>query len=330
MNLPQQGSDWGRLAGYAGLSLVLYYLSVIDTLFFLFAVPLQVAYMRRGRAQYWLASLVVLVGIGLFAFWRTSALTAGTIRLILVAVEILVDLLIVVGLDIVNVSWARVPRKLYRLLIATGIAGVVGVPFVLILQADSEFSTLMHNQVAQVVKMLSASFGGSDPNATSSLNVDQIVAYVRQVAFGNYAFMFFAILTGVWRLGVIFASRSGRSRPAPLMLFRLPVEFLWPILVAWAGVLASRLLHLNTFGYVAWNLAMIGAFLYGLQGVGIVQFLFVRFHVGRGFRLLLVIALLFLVLFPGVGTIIAIAFPILGISELWIRYGRAALNQKEE
>lgn len=327
MNLPQRRGDWGRLAGYVGLALVLYYLSVLETLFFLFAVPLQVAYVRRGREQYWIASAAVLVGIGLFSLWRTSAMTAGSMRLLLIAVEMAVDLLIVAGLDIINVNWPRVPRKLYRLLVATGVAGVVSVPFVLILSASSEFSTVMRNQVAQIVSMLSASFGGSDPNVASALNVDEILTYVRQVALGNYLFMFFLILTAVWRMGAIFASRSGATRPAPLVRFMLPVEFLWPILVAWGAVLADRLLHLGAFGYVAWNLAMIGAFLYGLQGVGIVQFLFARFHIGRGFRLLLVIALLFLVLFPGVGMIIAIAFPILGISELWVRYGRAAVNQ---
>ncbi|HUX22817.1 MAG TPA: hypothetical protein VMW69_16395 [Spirochaetia bacterium] len=327
MKLPERSGDWGRLAGYAGLALVLYYLSALETLFFLFAVPLQVAYAKRGRTQYWIASVVVLVGIGLFSLWRSSIVTGGNMRFLLVSVEVAVNLLIVVGLDIVNVTWSGVQRKLYRLLIATGIAGVVSLPFVLMLAASSEFAAVMRNQVAQVVTMLDASFGAGSNTLAHSLNVDEILSYVRQVALGNYLFMFFLILTGVWRIGAIFAARSSLRRPAPLARFVLPVEFLWPILVAWGGVLADRLLHLGAFGYVAWNLAMIGAFLYGLQGVGIVQFLFARFHIGRGFRLLIVVVLLFLVLFPGVGMVVAIAFPILGISELWVRYGRGAVNQ---
>jgi hypothetical protein len=243
----------------------------------------------------------------------------------LVAVEVVVDLLIVVGLDIINAKEQILSRKLYRLLIATGVAGLVSLPFVLFLTASSEFSAVMHNQVSRVVDVLNASFGRSD--LAQGLKVDEMVAYIRQTALGNYLFMFFLILAGVWRIGVIFALRSGSTRPIPLSRFTVPVGFLWPILGAWSGVLADRLLHLGAFGYVAWNLAMMGAFLYGLQGVGILQHLFVRFHVSRGFRILFVMALLFLVLFPGVGTIVAIGFPILGISELWVHYGRGVANQ---
>jgi len=227
----------------------------------------------------------------------------------------------------VNTDWPRLPRRLHRLLAATGAAGIVSLPFVLMLAGSREFSTLMQNQVTQVVSMLNSSFGGANQSAGPVFNAGELTAYIRQIVLRNYLFTYFVILTGVWRIGLLFAMRSRMTRPKPLAMFALPVGILWPTLVVWGGVAADRLLHLGAFGYATWNLAMIGAFLYGLQGVGIVQHLFARFNVARGIRMLLVAVVLFLLIIPGLATIIVIAFPILGISELWIRYGRDAAKR---
>lgn len=328
MNLPQRGNDWGRLFSYIILSLVLYYLGTVDALFFLFAVPLQVLYAKRGARQFGLASLIVLVGIGLFAVWRTGQVAAGQARWLLVALEMVADILIVAGLCVVNVEWRNLRRRLYRFLAATGAAGIVSLPLVLMLASNKQVAAVMQRQVSQVVTVLNASFGGGAGASTNPpFNAVELTAYLRRVVLGNFLFMYFLVLTGVWRVGVMFAARSGSARPEPLATFALPVQLLWPILAVWAMVLADRLFHLGAFGYAAWNLAMIGAFLYGLQGVGIVQHLFARYKVAWGIRILLVLAVLFLLILPGVATIVIIAFPILGISELWIRYGRDAVSQ---
>ncbi len=324
MNLPQRGGDWGTLGAYVLLSLVLYSLGAIDALFFLFAVPLQVLYLRKGREQFLLGSAAVIAGIALFALWRTSSIAAGQLRGLVISVELLADLSIIAGVFVVNTDWPRLPRRLYRLLAVTGAAGIVSLPFVLMLAGSKEFSMLMQNQVKQVVSMLNSSFGGANQSASPAFNAGELTAYIRQIVLRNYLFTYFVILTGVWRIGLLFALRSRMARPRPLAMFALPVGILWPTLVVWGGVAADRLLHLGVFGYATWNLAMIGAFLYGLQGIGIVQHLFARFNVARGIRMLLVAVVLFLLIIPGLATIIVIAFPILGISELWIRYGRDA------
>lgn len=326
MNLPQRGSDWGGFVTYVVLSLGLYFLGAVDALFFLFAIPLQILYLRRGRAQFVLGSIVVLVGIALLSLWHTASLASGGLRLLLLVVEVVAAMSIVAGVYIVNTDVPRMHRTLYRFLLATGLAGLVSLPFVVILAGNKDFAAFMHNQVQQVVKLLS-SFGGTG-QSTGSEDVGRLTDYVRQMALGNYLFIYFLILLSVWRIGVLFEARRRLRRPAPLAKFVLPAAFMWPILVVWGGVLADRLLHLGAFGYIVWNLAMIGAFLYGLQGLGIVQHLFARYNVARGLRALAVVVVLFLLLIPGVATIVCIVFPILGISELWIHYGRGASDKE--
>lgn len=324
MSLPRQGGDWRSLAGYVVLSLALYLIGAIDALFFLFAVPLQVLYLRKGRRQFLAASGLTLVGVALFSLWRTGSLAAGGLRTLLMCVEVGAALLIVAGLYVVNADWPLLQRRLYRLLAATIGTGIVSLPLVVMLARNSAFNTLMQNQVQQVLTMLSSSFGGGNSSVASGQDVARLTAYIRQTVLSNYVLAYFVMLTMVWRIGTLFALRSALTRPAPLARFGLPVGFLWPTLILWAAVLANRMLHLGAVGDAAWNLAMVGAFLYGLQGIGVVQFLFARYNVARGFRFLLVVVVLILLFIPGVATIVLLAFPILGISELWIRYGREA------
>lgn len=324
MSLPRRGVDWGSIAGYIILSLVLYLIGAVDALFFLFAVPLQVLYLRKGREQFFAASGLTLMGIALFSLWRTGSLATGELRTLLMFVEIGAALLIIAGVYVVNADWPILRRGLYRLLVATAGAGILSLPLVVVLAGSSEFNALLQNQVKQVLTMLSSSFGSGNSSIASGQNVAQLTSYIRQTILSNYVFAYFLILTGVWRIGTLFALRSALTRPAPLARFGLPVGALWPTLILWAAVLANRMLHLGPIGDAAWNLAMVGAFLYGLQGVGIVQYLFAHYNVARGFRFLLVVVVLILLFIPGVATIVLLAFPILGISELWIHYGREA------
>ena len=329
MALPSRGSDWGRLAGTVVLSLFLYYVNV---LFFLFLVPLQVSYVRRGSKEFTLSAAVTLVGIGLLSLWRTSGLQLGSERLLVMAVEIVSALTLVVGVYVVTTEWTRVRRRLNRMLFAAVGAGVVSIPLVVLLSQSKGFLNLLHAQVQAAMTLIRASFSsGADLQAADPLfNVDKLSAFIRVMLLRDYVFAYFLILAAVWRISTMFTQRIASSRPAPLSEFYLPEVLLWPVLVSWALVLADKLLGLGIAGYIGWNLGMIGAFLYALQGIGIIQFLFARHHVTRGLRILFVSALIVLLFWPGVGMVVLVAFPIFGISELWIRYGRGQVEEPEE
>ena len=120
------------------------------------------------------------------------------------------------------------------------------------------------------------------------------------------------------------------SRPAALLGGRLPFRFsrlkleswwLWPLLFAGALVLADLFFGISFGSFVAWNLTLVFLLLYGLQGMAILRFLFEKYRIPRFLWLLLVVVVVTLVrVSPGAGLFVVLAIPLLGISEIWIRY----------
>lgn len=325
--MPNRTNEWGRLLGTAALALVLYELNV---LFFLFLVPLQVLLVRRGKGQFALAAGLTLAGIALLSLWRSSALSSSEERALLDLTEVVASALFMAGIYLVNCG--RFERRLFGMLISSGIAGLVSIPLLIALGGSTEISALLHSQVQAAVNMLKSAFaGGADPATMSRLlNVDKLATMVRRAVLSNYLFGYFVVLAGSWRLGTVFTYRVQSSRPRPLSEFVVPEVLLWPVLLSWAMVAAERISGISVLGYIGWNLGMIGAFLYALQGIGIIQFLLARYRVSRGLKLTLIAAIVLLLLWPGTGMLVVIALPVLGISELWVRYRRGQTGPVEE
>jgi asparagine N-glycosylation enzyme membrane subunit Stt3 len=61
-------------------------------------------------------------------------------------------------------------------------------------------------------------------------------------------------------------------------------------------------------------------FLYGLQGMAILRFLFEKHGIPRILWLLLVAGLAVLAASPRAGRVVILAVPLFGVSENWIRY----------
>jgi hypothetical protein len=148
-----------------------------------------------------------------------------------------------------------------------------------------------------------------------------------------------------WR-GTVFGARTGRdpgvaaeragvgalsqeAQPAavpgagqwPRVLdFRLPDTYIWPLIGSLAVVLIGLMTPLGVLDLVAWNLAAIVLFLYGVSGIGVLQFFLRKFRVPRGMRVLLAIMLGVLLLSPRANLAVIILVPGLGVSEIWLRY----------
>lgn len=325
--MPNRTNGWGRLLGTAALALVLYELNV---LFFLFLVPLQVILVRRGKGPYAAAAGLTLVGIALLSLWRTSGLSSPGERVLLDLTEVVASGLFMVGIFLVTGGGGQ--RRLFRMLISSGIAGLVSLPLLFALAESKGFAELIHSQVQAVVTLMKGSFaGGTAPARIDSLlNVDRLTVLVRQVVLSNFLFGYFVVLAGSWRLASVFTYRVQSSRPHPLSEFVVPEVLLWPVLVSWALVAAERISGISVLGYIGWNLGMIGAFLYALQGIGIVQFWLARYRVSMGLRFILAAGIVLLLVWPPTGILVVVALPVLGISELWVRYRRGQAGQAEE
>jgi hypothetical protein len=85
-------------------------------------------------------------------------------------------------------------------------------------------------------------------------------------------------------------------------------------------VLADLFFGISYWAYAAWNIGLVLLFLFGLQGMAIMLFIFEKHRVPRLFWFLLVGGLVVLAASPGAGLFIVLAVPVLGISENWIRY----------
>ncbi|MEW5816027.1 MAG: DUF2232 domain-containing protein, partial [Spirochaetota bacterium] len=131
------------------------------------------------------------------------------------------------------------------------------------------------------------------------------------------------ILSGNWWLGTSIGRRLKGEQAFEITRFSLPDFFIWPLLVSWAGILLDLFKNIGILGYVFWNAGFISLFLFGLQGLGIIRFLFGKHKVARGLRLISGIVLAVFILWPGLNIIVMIGIPGLGVSELWIKYRKS-------
>lgn len=319
MDAPVRGRDWWWVVALSFLALAFYYLNVL-LIFFL--VPIQVLYSRQGRRAFLYGSGIVLVGILVPGVALESGYGAFAARLVPNLLETGEVLLLLAGLLAVNSRFFGINRRVYRLLLVTGIVGAASVPLLVYASQSGQVTAAIRGMVKATISLVQSSFGVDSSSLSQISDVNKTAALLRGVIFRGYLFAFFVLIAATWRMGSIFGMRSFADRPASLSRFVLPEVVLWPVLVSWALVVADRFVHIGVVAYVAWNTGLIGAFLYALSGVGIVEHLLDRLKVTRGIRLLLSFGVLLLLLLPGVWIVVAVVLTVLGISELWVRFGR--------
>ena len=305
-------------------SLLLYHTGVGVAVFL---IPLQVIATRRG-VQGLLASaglfIVVFLGIRLFPM-----LQGGSVRPdILEYVETGIVALLLLGLIAVNVPLQRRPRTLALIAAAAVAAGAAAVPCGLLLSQNAAFQSSMAGLFVDISKTLSAVFAPADAVAGSMLapllqpqKLRQIAeAYFLRTVVADYlmllAFSWWAGQAAALRTAALFGARPRFH----FALFRLEGGWLWPLIAAGALVLADLFFGISFWAYAAWNVGLGVMFLYGLQGLAVLRFLFEKHGLPRMLWLLLIVVIGVLAASPRVGMFVMIALPVFGVSENWIRY----------
>ena len=313
---------------FAVSSLVLYFFGVTR---FLFLVPLQVASVQRGTAGIAaaggiaVAALAVIRLAGLFpAQFEEGALLAGS-------TEVALFLLLVAGLVVANLRLGRARAPL-RLLAATGAVCLAGSPLVAALAANPSVAGRFDELVATFSRMaqaVSATTGDTVRGTViaSMLEPEELKKSTVELLQHSFVLWIFALLAFSWWAG----SAAGRRADAPsaprwrFAAFRLEGWWLWPLIVSLALVAAD---FLGLAGRVpepvsvyvsgaAWNAALVMLFLFGLQGLAILRFWLERGGVARFLWPLGVVALL---VTPWLNVFTAVALPLFGASENWVRY----------
>jgi hypothetical protein len=319
---------------FAVSSLVLYSFGVGRVLFL---VPLQVIATRRGTAGLAAAGGIAVVAL---AAIRLAALLPAPFDaggLAASGAEVAAFLLLAAGLAVANLRMGGA-RALLRLLAATGAVCAAGAPLVAAMAANPAVRGLVDGLFADASRMLSAVFATGDSVAGTVIEAmivpETLKAMIRESLLNSFVVSVFAFLAFSWWAGSTAGSRAAMPAATPrwrFAAFRLEGWWLWPLIVSLALV-AADLLGLaervpDTWSvirasalYGVWNTALLVLFLFGLQGLAILRFWLEKRGVARFVWPLVVLVVLGALVTPRLNAVAAVALPLFGASENWVRY----------
>ncbi len=323
MELPSSRNAWIE---WIALTVVALALSQMNVLFFLFLVPLQVIYHRRDLESCMLSGALVAVLILVLGFVRSRGIESADLRRGILVMELSLPVLLLLGLLWTDYSKVLGYRALYRLLTGTAGAALIGVLIILGLSRNQELVNLLREQFEAVAREFQSGFARQESFESSVLSgvlaPERMVEYTKTLFFKGYVFFYFLLLTGCWYLADLVRMRIRQEYRQRLDSFTLPDFFIWPLILAWAGVLLDTWKDAGVIGYIFWNVGLIFLFLYGLQGIGVLRALFNRYRVPVFIRMFIGLVCIILAARPGLNLIVFIGIPGLGVSELWILYRR--------
>jgi hypothetical protein len=325
---------------FAAVSTLLYRLGMGP---FLFLVPLQVLYIRRGKKSFgWAAVLslvtIIVIGLVLTRRWTTgdvgTSAAAYSLQMPSLFFELTVVVLMIGGLALIQLpeiapelQLPRYPRAT-RLILATGIAGILSVPAILYLTKNQAFNASIEEFFAAIVQATNSAISNAQsetlPGVVQPIQTEALLGFIATVMRRTYLFYYFLVLTFSWWLGTIIGARSMGKQPGLTRIadFKLPDNFVWPLIAALALVVLNLVIPVRPLEVIAWNALLIFVFLYGISGLGIIRYLLKKRNVRPGVRWLLIIGIIILAMTPRIGIAVLILIPGLGVSEVWLKYRR--------
>ncbi len=290
----------------AAASVVLFYSGLFA---FLFVVPVQYIYTRYSPQKGSLvavATAVVIVAVHMLQVTRLDDVPSEMVRLLFF--DSLMPAGLLAGVAVINLNhrhpwWGR-------LLIGAAVAVLGALPSLRILALAGDGSGPLNDQITAMVEMLGVTQG-----------TDEMIRTIQQVAMNTVGIGMVATLAANWWLGrSIVLRRYGLMqslRPARVMN-----DLVWVVIAGLAVVVASEFLETGFVLPLGWNALLVGSFLFGVQGVGLIQHLLrLRGGTDRGERWVPTIVLMLLFI-PGINLLVMVGVPLLGMSEVWVDYKR--------
>jgi hypothetical protein len=300
----------------------------LGALFFL--IPLQIVRVRRGRGGLYLAVGIVLVLLAGCSIYDYSFSYGGTdAAAILAGFDFVETLLFILGLVIVNAGLLDRYRGLLRLLAATMTTALIAIPICLLAPRIPAFPAAMQQlfeRLAGIFKDGVALAGPTVPESpvTQILTPSDLMSIFSVYAARCFLLSYFITLTLGWWGGTLIAARTVRFGQAHLPVprlagFHLDGYFVWALIGGGALILLDRIIYIPALSYPAWNLGLVVFFLYGLQGLAILKFLFEKYRLPRLLWALFLVLIAFALISTQAGIIVMIAIPAFGVSENWLR-----------
>ncbi len=331
---------WIEITLFSIASILLYQFSMG---IFLFLIPLQILFAKRDYETLIYAAALTFVAIVAVKFFRIGFSNFNSATKPLMALEILILVAFLGGLLLLNADIKRIrfSSNLIKLFSVTALFGILSIPVILYYRGNTQFSNSMNilfKSISEYLKQMFSS-GGTTTLAIINkyINPQALKETTTKIFFRSYIFDYFALLGFSWWIGTAISNRSTamigmkpERKIAKISEFRLPEYYVWPLIINFALVLIDFKIKLGVIGYTAWNLLLILAVLYAIQGIGIINFLFKYFRINPGLKFIVYFTLIVLLFTPKINILILILIPGLGISEIWIKYREFERRDREE
>ena len=301
-------------------------------LMMLFLIPLQVIRNRKDFRTLLISSAAVLTAVMLMAIVRSGGFENYSHRVVFIISEVLMPAYLLAGFLYINYDWPGNPRMLKRMLAATAAAFIIGIPVLLFYnnQILQEFYLEQYRFGIEYLKSMLAQNdsveAGELAERIQSFSPEYMSETIKRSALRTYLFWYFLILSGSWWFGSS-GIRYGKWRSAlNPSIFTMPDFMVWPLIVSLLVVLVDRKISAGFIGFTGWNILLIMATLYGFKGLGIIQNFMKILKFPPPMRMMIIFTLSLLLVQPGINYFILIGVPLLGVSEIWIKYEK---NMKE-
>ncbi|MDR0442174.1 MAG: YybS family protein [Treponema sp.] len=277
---------------------------------FLFLAPLGYAALVYNSA--WLAGIIVVIINSVFLlagrlFFRGDA---GIIKDILYLAVMSFSFV-----WIMNTAKSRI-RTVYRFVLAS-CAGALSFMFFIMGGDDSALNMMIRTQ-AEALSSLLISSGAAQSSVMQMLSVDRIIELIKNISLRGGALVSAFFLFFVNRHVAVVMARiiKKQSHYRPLTAFFAPERTVWIMSAALAAVMLTKLIRMQFFEILAWNVLVVCGILYLAQGAGIVMFFLARRT--PAFRLGVNILIIIMIFSPGINIIGVAALMLLGIAENWL------------
>lgn len=276
---------------------------------FFYTLPLLfVGGMVRNKKEMTLSFAISLIAI--VALVYLECLNSGDLQLAL----FVVSLLIPVGIGLGSLCWYLLDQYTYkiRFIASSVIVGLVSLAFLLFLGSDnSSFVSFVDEMVVLYSQVLA-----TDLEVNTS-----IIVQVMTLSLKLMLVPLMVLLMGVIELlSEALMHKSDESWQDKIANIKVLNDFVWVFLVAFFAALGCSWLKApETLTIVVWNLALISAIVYGIQGYAILLFV-IRKKTKNLKASKLVINMFIFMLIPGLNIAVIVGLPLLGVLETWITF----------
>ncbi len=301
-------------------------------LFILFLVPLQAIRNRKDFKTLLMASAAFLSAVLVMAVARSGGLDNQVQRTVFIMSEIIVPAYLLAGFLYINYDWPGNPRMLKKMIVAVTAAFIIGIPVILFYQ-NRILQDFYMEQLKFAIDYLKSMLAQADSveagdiaDIIKSVTPEILAETLKKSALRTYLYWYFLILSANWWLGssgIRYGKWKSALNPSR---FTMPDFMVWPLIISLLLVLVDRKSPVGVLGYISWNILLIMVTLYGYKGFGIIQNLMKILKFPPPMRIMIIFTLSLMLVQPGIHYFILIGIPLLGVSEIWIKYEK---NLKE-